>query len=127
MIYSKIQSPETNKSVSIHSSLGKKILKKYLQSLIGGTEEVLKINKLNEYNLENIFKNKFKSNNLQDITDSMIDMEVTLPENVRPNQKLYILAPQLHGNTKFEITVPPGSVGGQTIKVRIPTILNAPK
>ena len=36
MNYSIIVSPKTNKSVSIFSSLGKNILKKYLKALIGG-------------------------------------------------------------------------------------------
>ena len=37
LYYSIIVSPKTNKSVSIYSSLGKNILKKYLKALIGGS------------------------------------------------------------------------------------------
>jgi hypothetical protein len=51
--------------------------------------------------------------------NAMILAQVRLPMSALPGQKLHIQLPQF-GKTKFQICVPPGVRGGQTIKVNVP-------
>jgi hypothetical protein len=58
------------------------------------------------------------------MADQFIECQVTLPPNVQAGTKLMIQID--NSGRKFQIVVPPGTRGGQTIRVRVPRVQNPP-